>query len=303
MSLVSRLTGVGASGFGYGSSAEDVTAGLDLSTKCYLITGCNSGIGMETARVLALRGATVVGAARTVDKARAAGAELGINLTPVACELSDTASVRACIDAVKAGPRLDGIICNAGIMALPTLQVADGLELQFRTNHIGHFMLTTGLIDHLTPDGRVVVVASEAHKNAYKGGIQFANLDGSKGYSGWGAYGQSKLANILFARALARRLDGERVANALHPGVIHTNLARSMNPIVNLGFAIGAPLVLKSIAEGAATQAWAAAHPDAGTLRGEYLKDCNVSRSSAYGSDDAMAERLWEESERIVAAL
>lgn len=295
MSLLSKLRGVGPSGFGYGSTAEDVAGALDLSARRILITGCNSGLGLETMRVLALRGATVVGAARTAAKAEAAGAAV-----PVACELSEADSVRACVATVKEGPRIDVIICNAGIMALPDLHIKDGLELQFRTNHIGHFMLTTELLDHLTDDARIVILSSNAHFRGYREGIQFDNLDGSKGYVGWGAYGQSKLANILFARELARRLENVAVS-AVHPGVIHTKLARNMRWWAEAGLAIGAPLVLKTIPEGAATQTWAAVHPDAAGLRGEYLRDCNIARANQHGRDTAMAARLWDESERIVA--
>jgi len=142
MSLVSMFKGKGPSGFGYGSTAEDVTAGLDLSGRTILLTGCNSGIGKDTLRVLAMRGAHVIAAARTVDKAQAACDEVGGETTPVACELSEPASVQACAEQVIGlGRPLDAILCNAGIMALPRLNQKFGYELQFFTNHIGHFIL------------------------------------------------------------------------------------------------------------------------------------------------------------------
>jgi len=305
MSLVSMLKGKGPSGFGYGSTAEDVTEGLDLSGKTILLTGCNSGIGKETLRVLAKRGAHVIAAARTLDKAQAACDEVGGETTPVACELSEPTSVQACVAAVKAlGHPLSAIICNAGIMALPKLHLQHGYELQFFTNHVGHFLLVTSLLDQLADDGRVVMVSSDAHKGAPKEGIQFDNLDCHRGYSPWANYGQSKLANHLFAKALAKRFEGtEKTANSLHPGVIHTNLARSMNPIARVALSIGAPLVLKSIPEGAATQTYLAVHPAVAGVRGKYFADCNESYTSAHGRDDAMAEKLWETSERIVAGL
>jgi len=295
--------GKGPSGFGYGSTADDVTEGLDLSGRTILLTGCNSGIGKETLRVLANRGAHVIAAARTLEKAQAACNEVGGETTPVACELSEPASVQACAAQIIAlGRPLDAIICNAGIMALPTLNQKFGYELQFFTNHIGHFMLVTSLLDSLAAKGRVVMVSSDAHHRAPREGIQFDNLTGEREYGALANYGQSKLANLLFANHLAKRLEGTgKTANSLHPGVIHTNLARSMNPIAKGALAIAAPLVLKSVAEGAATQCYLAVHPNVEGVAGKYLSDCNVGKSSRHGRDVEMAAKLWEVSEQIAA--
>jgi WW domain-containing oxidoreductase len=295
--------GKGPSGFGYGSTAEEVTDGLDLSGRTILLTGCNSGIGKETLRVLAKRGAHVIAAARTVDKAQAACDDVGGETTPVACELSEPASVQACAARVtELGRPLDAIICNAGIMALPALNQKFGYELQFFTNHIGHFILVTSLLDRLADKGRVVMVSSDAHNGAPKEGIQFDNLTGEREYSAWANYGQSKLANLLFANHLAKRLQGTgKTANSLHPGVIHTNLARSMNPIARGALAIAAPLVLKSTGEGAATQCYLAVHPNVEGIAGKYFSDCNVGKSSSRGRDAEMAAKLWDVSEKIVA--
>ena len=146
MSLIALFKSKGPTGFGYASTASDVTQSAPLIGKTILVTGCNSGLGLETMRVLASRGAHVIGAARTVDKANEAAATAGGRATGVACELSDPASVRACVETVKAmGVPLDAIIANAGIMALPKLNQSHGYELQFFTNHIGHFILVTGL--------------------------------------------------------------------------------------------------------------------------------------------------------------
>jgi NAD(P)-dependent dehydrogenase (short-subunit alcohol dehydrogenase family) len=305
MSLVALVKGKGESGFGYGSTAEEVTEGLDLQGRTVLVTGSNSGIGLETVRVLGKRGVRVIAAARTEEKARLATANLAGEFVPVACELSDPASVRACVAAVKKqGYALDSLICNAGIMALPNLERAFGYELQFFTNHIGHFILVTGLLDRLADNGRVVVLSSAAHGSAPPGGIQFDNLTGDKGYLSWLAYGQSKLANLLFAKELARRLSGtKKTANAVHPGVIATNLARSMNPLVRIGLSVASPLAFKTAAQGAATQCYVAVHPQVDGKSGEYFADCNVARSSRFSRDPALAKRLWEESERIVAGL
>jgi len=305
MSLYELFKSKGPSGFGYGSTAEEVTAGLSLEGKTYLITGCNSGLGFEAMRVLALRGARVVGTARTVEKAKEACDRVKGATVPLACELADPKSVRACVEAVKReGFRLDGIIANAGIMALPKLEQAFGYELQFFTNHIGHFILVTGLLGQLTDTGRVVMLSSAAHTRAPREGIQFDNLSGDKGYSGWTAYGQSKLANLLFAKELARRFAGTRkTANAVHPGVIQTNLGRHMNPVANVVFGLVGPLVLKSVPQGAATEVYAAVHPKAAEISGQYLADCNLASARADGDDPAMAKALWEKSEAIVAAL
>ncbi len=306
MSLYEMFKSNGPNGFGYGTTAEKVTDGLSLAGKTILVTGCNSGLGLEAMRVLSLRGARVVGTARTVEKAKAACDSVkGGPTVPLACELSDPLSVRACVDSVKkAGITLDAIIANAGIMALPKLEKAFGIELQFFTNHIGHFILVTGLLDSLAADGRVVMLSSGAHFNAPKEGIQFDNLSGDKGYAAWANYGQSKLANLLFAKELARRLAGtKKTANAVHPGVIKTNLVRHMNPFISLVFTTAGKLALKSIPQGAATEVYVAVHPATAAVSGEYFADCNIAVPRADAQDSAMAAKLWEASEKIVAGL
>jgi WW domain-containing oxidoreductase len=303
MSLLSSLKSNGPSGFGGSSTAEAVTAGLDLEGRTMLVTGATSGIGLETARVLTERGARVFAAARTEEKAREVTSRLGAKSVPIACELSAPSSVRACVAAVKArGEKLDAIICNAGIMGLPKLEQAFGLELQFFTNHVGHFMLVTGLLDQLADDARVVVVSSALYKKAQ--GIPFDNLSGEKGYHPWTAYAYSKLANILFAKQLAKRFAGtKRTANAIHPGVIRTNLGRSMPAFSNAVFALVSPILLKSIPQGAATQCFVATNPKVAGVTGQYFVDCNVAEPLAVANDPELAERLWQESEKIVSQL
>jgi WW domain-containing oxidoreductase len=300
MSLIQHFKPNGPSGFGYGSTAEDVTAGLSLAGKTMLVTGCNSGLGLETLRVLSLRGARVIGTARTIDKAAEACKSVGGTTVPLACELSDPASVRACAAAVAAGGfQLDAIIANAGIMALPKLELSHGYERQFFTNHIGHFILVTGLLNQLTPAGRVVMLSSSAHTMAKKGGIEFDNLDGSRGYSAWRFYGQSKFANILFAKELARRFTGsQRTANALHPGVIRTNLIRH-NAAAGVVMGILSPLFLKSIPQGAATQVYVATHPSLATVSGKFFADCNIKAPRPDAEDPDTARKLWDVSEKI----
>ncbi len=306
MSLLSMLKGKGESGFGYGSTAEQVTQGLDLAGKNILVTGSTSGLGLETVRVLALRGATVYGTTRLLPKAEAAYTGISGDLHPLVCELSRPESVRACVQVLRdEGVVLDAILCNAGIMALPNLEQAHDWELQFFTNHVGHFLLVTGLLDQLAASGRVVMVSSEAHRNAPKAGIELDNLSGERGYGAWSAYGQSKLANILFARHLQSSLfvGTRRVATSLHPGVINTNLGRHMPAFVRGALKLGAPLVLKSIPQGAATQTYLTAHPDGARHPGEYHSDVNLAKPTSHGLDDALARALWEKTEEIVAGL
>jgi WW domain-containing oxidoreductase len=306
VSLVALIKGKrGPSGFGYASTAEEVTQGLDLTGKTILITGVGSGLGLESARVLASRGARVLGAARSVEKARVVTDTLGHGASPLACELSDAASVRACVAALHdKGERLDVVLCNAGIMALPERTLLHGLELQFLTNHVGHFILVTGLLDLLTERARVVVLSSGAHAWAPPAGIQFDDLSFESGYQPNSAYGQSKLANLLFARALSRRFAGTtKTSNAVHPGVIATNLSRHMSPAVRMLQPIANAIALKDVHQGAATQCFVATHPSLDGVTGEYFADCNVARSSRHSRDDAMGERLWTVTEELAARL
>ncbi len=286
--------------FAADSTAEQVTEGLDLTGTTWLITGSNSGLGYETARVLAARGGHIIAAARTADKASAALASLGIAGDPIACELSDLDAVRAAAAQVRSlGRPLDGIIANAGIMALPTLQQIQGIERQLFTNHIGHFALVTGLIDLLTERGRVVILSSAAHRMADRG-LELDNLSGETDYHPWRMYGRSKLANILFARALARRLEGGRTANALHPGVIATNLSRHVPDAESMFARLRSRM--KTVPQGAATQCYVATHPSLATVTGQYFSDCSLREPTAFARDDALAEALWEKTVELTGA-
>lgn len=307
MSLVSLLKGSGPSGFGYGSTAEVVSEGVVLRGKNFLVTGSTSGLGLETVRVLAQRGARIFAAGRSKEKVLSALGRMPGVFIPLECELSEPSSVRACISEVlREGAKLDGIIANAGVMAPPTLELTHGYERQFFTNHIGHFLLLTGLLEQLAPQARIVIVSSGAHTMAPKAGIEFDNLAGQRSYAPWTAYGQSKLANLLFAKQLAKRLKAQGstvTANALHPGVILSGLQRNMPAIQRFGMAIAAPIGLKTTAQGAATQVYLATRPELAGVSGEYFADCNVAQPSPQGRDAALAERLWAESEQIVAQL
>ena len=311
MSLLSLLKGRGPSGFGYGSTAQEVTEGLPLTGKLVVVTGITSGIGHESARVLALRGARVFGTARTVERARAALAPFGGDTVPFACELEDPASVRACVAAIKeacasAGKKIDAILCNAGVMAVAERELVHGVEKQFFTNHIGHFLLVTGLLEVLSDHGRVVMTSSGAHKRAPKGGIVFDDLACEGSYSPFLAYGQSKMANIHFAKELARRFAAagtQQKAYAVHPGVIATSLGRHMPAVGRFLLSIGKPLVLKSEAEGAATQVLCAVHPWVEDKSGAYFADCNIATPRPDAEDAAISQRLWEVSEQIGARI
>jgi len=307
MALIALFKRPGPSGFGFASSAEQVSEGVDLRGRTALVTGSNSGLGLETCRVLAKRGARVLALARSESSAQKAASEAGFEVVPVACELGDLGSVRRAVETARArADKIDILIANAGIMALPQRELIHGVEKQLFVNHFGHFTLVTGLLDRLSSDARVVILTSNAHTRAPAGGVDLEDLGMEKGYTPWVAYGQSKTANLLFARQLARRFRAageKRRANGVHPGVIATNLTRQMPAVAQWGWALMSPLFLKTIPQGAATQVWAAVHPGAAEVNGEYLSDCNVATSMPYAADMALAARLWEVTEARIAAI
>jgi len=289
-----------SSKFGKRSTADEVTEGMDLTGKTALVTGCNSGLGLETMRVLALRGAHVIGAARTQEKAEQACAGVTGKTMPLAVELTDLPGIVAAADQVAAmDTPLDMLILNAGIMQLPELQLVHGVERQFAVNHVGHFLLTMRLLEQIVAAdaGRVVVVSSGAHRWAPQG-IRFDNLDGSQDYDPREAYGVSKTANGLFSRELARRLaTTSATSNSLHPGVIPTNLARHLP---QRDYDMSNPM-FKTIPEGAATQCYVATHPELAGVTGWYFDNCNPALPNEHIQDDAMAAKLWAVSEELVA--
>lgn len=299
-----RPPGVPVGPFGAASTAEEVTAGLDLRGRVALVTGATSGLGAETLRVLALRGAHVIGTGRTLDKAAAACRAAGDHATPVALELTDFESVVACADAVRRHvPALDMLICNAGIMALPTLEQVYGLEKHFVTNHLGHFLLVNRLLDRVTaaPQGRVVVVSSRGYVWAPPEGIEFDNLSGARGeYEPNRAYGQSKLANGLFSLELARRLAGTNAtSNSVHPGIIKTRLGRHFPGWKKVLSELTGWAFMKSIAAGAATQCYVATNPRLAGVSGCYFANCNPEIPGGRMRDEALAARLWSVSEQL----
>ncbi|MGI9287993.1 MAG: SDR family oxidoreductase [Pseudomonadales bacterium] len=287
------------------STAEQVTEAVDLSGKNIVITGANSGLGFESMRVLTERGAHVIAVARTLEKAQQACDKVNAETTPVACELSELESVVSCADTIEAMDiPIDVLLTNAGIMALPKLEQKMGLEMQFLTNHLGHFVLVNRLLERVkeAQAGRVVILSSLAHMQAPRGGIQFDNLSGEKRYSGWSFYGQSKLANLLTSNELARRLEGSNAtSNAVHPGIIDTNLGRHMRGIASSFISLVTLPIKRSVPQGAATQCYVASHPNLDGVSGRYFADSNSAWTSRYARDEKLAKRLWEVSEELTA--
>ncbi len=302
---IQRPAGVPLSPFDAKATAELVTQGLDLTGKTALVTGANSGLGLETMRVLAMRGATVIGTGRTLEKARNACESVGGKTIPVALELTDFDSVSACAETVQAlNTPIDILVLNAGVMALPELEQVNGLEKQFVTNHLGHFLLTNLLLDRVVaaPAGRVVVVSSSALKWADETAIEWDNLSGERDYNANRAYGQSKLANALFSLELSRRLaDTNATSNSMNPGAVLTNLQRhAPGWAVKLGEWIG-PAFMKTPAEGASTICYMAAHPLLDGVSGHYFINCNPVSLGGNSEDLAMAARLWDVSSDLTS--
>lgn len=305
--------------FDASTTTDDVTRGIDLAGRRVVVTGASSGLGVETARSLAAAGADVLLVARDPAKLDRALAWLreavpGATFDTALLDLADLASVRSGAEDILARcPRIDVLVNNAGVMACPLMRTADGLEMQFGTNHVGHFLLTARLMPALraAAPARIVNLSSAGHK------FGALNLDDpnyqQRDYNKWLAYGESKTANILFTVGLEQRFGGQGVhAVAVHPGVIMTELSRHMDEadlemLQSRGGAGG--LRLKSVQQGAATSVWAATAAELEGRGGLYLEDCHVAVPSApgqdggveaYATDPALADRLWALSESLV---
>jgi NAD(P)-dependent dehydrogenase (short-subunit alcohol dehydrogenase family) len=300
---IRRPPGVPVGPFGADFTAEEVTADIDLTGKTALITGANSGLGLETMRVLALRGATVIAAARTMEKARAAGEGIAGKTIPVAIELTDFDSIVAGTNSVRElGLPIDMLILNAGIMALPKLEQVNGLEKQFVTNHLGHFIVGNRLLPlvQASPQGRVVVLTSSGYQWAPAVGIEFDNLSGERDYDPNRMYGQSKLANHLYVRELAHRLQGTTTtANSVHPGVIFTNLGRHFPKWQIFLASLISWTFMKPLEAGAATTCYVATAPALAGVSGHYFADCNPEIPGGQMQNDELAAKLWQVSEEI----
>jgi len=279
------------------STAEEVTAGIDLTGKTALVTGCNSGIGYETMRVLALRGAHVLGTARTAEKGQEACANVEGRCTPMVLELTDFDSVVACANQVNAmDVSLDILVCNAGVLHREHRE-KNGIELHFLVNHLGHFLLTRRLLSSVmaAPNGRVVVLGSGAHVNAPDHGIYFDDLSGRSWSTS--AYSHSKLANGLFAFELARRFeDTNATSNCVNPGNIVTNIFRHSDIPWDKN-----RKSVKSVAQGAATSCYVATSPKLEDVNGYYFFNCNPVEPSALKQNVELANRLWDVSDELVS--
>ena len=292
------------------------------SGRLALITGASSGLGLETARALVARGATVLLGCRSRSRAEQARQELlgaareGGAIDILELDLADLASVRrAAHELAKRYGRLDLLINNAGVMGLPRSLTRDGFERQFGTNHLGHFALTAALLPLLRqrPEARVVTVTSGAQ---YFGRLDFDDLQGERRYDRWRAYGQSKLANVMFALELQQRLEAEGStvrSLAAHPGVARTNLqpasvSASGSWLEPLAYSLMGPL-FQSAAMGALPQLYAATAPDA-RPGGHYAPDQwggmrgwpTEARPAPAALDPQQRQRLWQVSEELCAA-
>jgi NAD(P)-dependent dehydrogenase (short-subunit alcohol dehydrogenase family) len=286
------------------TSAKWTTQDLPrLEGRTFVVTGANSGIGLAAARALGPAGARVVLAVRDVAKGEAAAASIEGHPEVRELDLADLASVRAFADAWDGD--LDVLVNNAGVMAVPERRTKDGFELQFGTNHLGHFALTNLLLPHVRD--RVVVVASGAHR---AGSIHLDDLNWERhGYQRWRAYGQSKLANLLFMSELQRRLDeaGSDVrALGAHPGWAATNLQhRTENVVQNAFLAIANRLIAQSEEMGALPTLFAATQDLPGDTYigpdglGEQRGHPKVVGRSGAARDMETARRLWEQSEEL----
>jgi NAD(P)-dependent dehydrogenase (short-subunit alcohol dehydrogenase family) len=305
------------------STTDQVLDGIDLTGKLALVTGASSGLGVETSRALASKGAKVVMAARDVAKIESAAAAIRARHPKAALEvrelhLDKPAQVRAFAKAFLADHRaLNILIANAGVMACPLARTAEGWEMQFATNHLGHFLLVNSLAPALVAGApaRVISVSSRGHQFSP---VEFDDIHYERrAYDKWSAYGQAKTANILFAVELDRRFKSRGVrALANHPGGIMTELGRHLTP-EDVAFvrkraaerSSGGSMSWKTVEQGAATQVWAATAPELEGRGGLYLEDVQISGvkppagsdgCSAYALDPANAERLWARSEEML---
>jgi NAD(P)-dependent dehydrogenase (short-subunit alcohol dehydrogenase family) len=329
--MVSASGSASTSVFGATSTTEDVLSGVNLRGKRILVTGVSAGLGVETARSLAAHGAEVVGAARDLKKAEGATAEVrkdaaanGGSFDLIALDLGNLKSVRDSSNKLlEKGEPFDVVIANAGVMATPFTYTKDGFEMQFGTNHLGHFVLVNRIASLIRAGGRLINLTSAGHRYSNVD-LQDPNFERTQ-YEPFVAYGRSKTANILFAVAFDKRHSGRGVrAAAVHPGGIRTELTRYTDPgrletmIAQINKQLAAegkePYQLKTVPQGAATSVWAAVVAPADEIGGRYCENCHVGNVvpddvtitvasegvRAYALDPANAEALWKKSEEMV---
>ncbi|KAK2405848.1 short-chain dehydrogenase TIC 32, chloroplastic [Trifolium repens] len=306
------------SGFSLSSTAQDVTHGIDGTGLTAIVTGTTNGIGIETARVLALRGVHVIMAVRNVVAAQHVKQAIlkeipTAKLHVMELDLSSMKSVRKFASEFNSSSLpLNILINNAGICAPVFTLSKDNIELQFATNYLGHFLLTNLLLDTMKKtaceskkEGRIINVSSDGHNYTYPEGIVFDKINDESSYQRWKAYGQSKLANILHANELARHLKEDGVditANSIHPGCIYTNI---VSPEV--GKTIPKDMlnmlgdyVLKNVQQGAATTCYVALNPQVKGISGKYFSDSNVAEPSSQATDIDLGKKLWDFSLKLI---
>lgn len=275
--------------------------------KVVLVTGATAGIGEVTARELARLGATVVGIGRSAKKCQTVTQQIrtatgNSNVNFIVADLSTQVGVRYAADEFKhQHNRLDVLINNAGAYFASRQTSADGLEMTFALNHLAYFLLTELLLNMLkaSAPSRIINVSSEAHRSPIK--LNFADLQNERGYNGFPAYGQSKLANVLFTYELARRLAGTGVtANALHPGFVATNFGHNNGSVVSFFMKIIQRLGALKPEQGAATSLYLATSPAVEGVTGKYFDNSQVVPSSPESYDEAAARRLWDVSAALV---
>jgi WW domain-containing oxidoreductase len=286
------------------STANQVIAGVDLSRKWILVTGCDEEIGFETMNALAANGAHIFGLASSLASAKSACDHIGPRATPVACDLADLDSVVAAAEMIRGlHVSLDAIITNAELENTPTLRRRYGVELQFLVNHIGHFALVNRLLDLVrNGTGRIVIASSSASvMHAPPEGIMFDNLDGHRFYDPMTFYGQSKFAVALYAKELSRRLRRRAIAvNSLHSGIAKSTVVRKdlLRPLPVVRSLVQP--FMKSASQRAATGVLLAASPCVAGITGEYWSDCQVAEGNSLLNDSRLAQRLWQVSMQIV---
>ncbi|KAI4343723.1 hypothetical protein L6164_011038 [Bauhinia variegata] len=308
------LAGIaGPSGFGSNSTAEQVTQDCSSFLPSHLtalITGATSGIGAETARVLAKRGVRVVIGARDLKKARQVRENIhketpNAEVILLEIDLSSFASVqRFCSEFFALGLPLNILINNAGIFSQNLEFSEDKIEMTFATNYLGHFLLTEMLLEKMIEtaemtgfQGRIINVSSVIHNWVKRDGFCFNDLLNGKNYNGTRAYAQSKLANILHAREMARQLKARnaRVSiNAVHPGIVKTGIIRAHKGLLTDSLFFIASKLLKSTCQGASTTCYVALSPQTEGVSGKYFADCNENKCSSLANDESEAQKLWK---------
>lgn len=287
--------------------------GNEMQNKVVMVTGATNGIGYEAAKVLAAKGATIVGVGRNAQKCADAAQQIksatGNNKVEfLVADLSLQAAVRqVAADFKRKYDRLDVLLNNAGAYFANCETNEAGQEMTWALNHLNYFLLTDQLLEVLTrtarsAPARIVSVSSDAHRMAK--GIRFDDVEFSNGYSGWGAYGHSKLANVMFTYELARRLEGTKVtANVLHPGFVATGFGRNnTGGLLSLGLKLVQKVGAKKPEQGAQTSVYLASSPEVEGVSGQYFSDSKAVRSNEASYDTTAQARLWAISEQMVGA-